>query len=110
MWRGEAFLRGRDHHSPQAEDAAAFLLLDEHSPRSLRFLARRADECLADVAPLRVDDEVRAFAEARAALESVSEHAARLAAQAAARRLAVAADRVVAALEERVFAVPEPAR
>jgi uncharacterized alpha-E superfamily protein len=107
---GEAFQRGRDHHTLGPEDAAAFLLLDEHSPRSLRFLARRTDECLADVAPPGVEDEVRAFAETREDLEAVSVETALLAARAAGRRLAVAADRVVAALDERVFAPAEPAR
>ncbi len=107
---GEAFQRGRDHHSPGPDDAAAFLLLDEHSPRSLRFLARRADECLADVAPSCIADEVRAFADTRAGLESVSGDAAVLAARAAGERLAAAADRVVQALDERVFAAPAAAR
>ncbi|WP_439693774.1 alpha-E domain-containing protein [Curtobacterium sp. SP.BCo] len=106
---GEAFQRGRDHHAPGAEDAAAFLLLDEHSPRSLRFLARRADECLADVAPSCIADEVHAFAQTRADLEAVSADTALLAARSAGERLAAAADRVVAALDERVFAAPEPA-
>lgn len=105
---GEAFQRGRDHHTPAPEDAAAFLLLDEHSPRSLRFLARRADECLADVAPSCVADEARAFAETRADLEAVSAETALLAARVAGERLAVAADRVVAALDERVFAEAAP--
>lgn len=105
---GEAFQRGRDHHTPTPEDAAAFLLLDEHSPRSLRFLARRADECLADVAPSCVADEARAFAETRADLEAVSTDTALLAARVAGERLAVAADRVVAALDERVFAEAAP--
>lgn len=105
---GEAFQRGRDHHAPEPEDAAAFLLLDEHSPRSLRFLARRAEECLADVAPTCVDDEVRAFAATRSELEAVSPTTALLAVRAAGARLATAADRVVQALDARVFAVPEP--
>ncbi|MGN8051262.1 alpha-E domain-containing protein [Curtobacterium sp. 22159] len=107
---GEAFQRGRDHQAPGAEDAAAFLLLDEHSPRSLRFLARRAAECLADVAPSCIDDEVAAFAEARAGLEAVSVETALLAVRPVGQRLAVAADRVVRALDERVFATPQPAR
>ncbi|MBA8989859.1 alpha-E domain-containing protein [Curtobacterium pusillum] len=107
---GEAFQRGRDHHTPSPEDAAAFLLLDERSPRSLRFLARRADECLTDVAPSCIEDEVRAFAEVRAALESVTETTALLAARAAGEQFAVAADRVVEALDARVFAASEPAR
>jgi uncharacterized alpha-E superfamily protein len=107
---GEAFQRGRDHHTLGPEDAAAFLLLDEHSPRSLRFLAGRTAECLGDVAPSCIDDEVRAFAETRADLEAVSEETALLAARVAGRRLAAAADRVAQALDERVFAVSEPAR
>lgn len=107
---GEAFHRGRDHHTPGPEDAAAFLLLDEHSPRSLRFLARRTDECLADVAPSCIEDEVRAFAETRRDLEAVSVDTALLVARTAGQRLAVAADRVAAALDERVFAAAEPAR
>lgn len=107
---GEAFQRGRDHHTPGPEDAAAFLLLDEHSPRSLRFLAKRTHECLVDVGPSCIEDEVRAFSETLARLESVSEDTALLAARSAGERLAAAADRVVAALDERVFAVAEPAR
>jgi uncharacterized alpha-E superfamily protein len=105
---GEAFQRGRDHHTPGPEDAAAFLLLDEHSPRSLRFLARRADECLADVAPTCIESEVLAFSETRAALEALPEDAALDAASAAGERFAAVVDRVVEALDARVFAVPEP--
>lgn len=107
---GEAFQRGRDHHTLGPEDAAAFLLLDEHSPRSLRFLARRTEECLTDVAPSCIEDEVRAFVETRKDLEAVSTDTALLVARTAGQRLAVAADRVAAALDERVFAAAEPAR
>ena len=103
----EAFQRGRDHHGPGPEDAAAFLLLDEHIPRSLLFLARRAEECLRDVAPACVADEVDAFGATVAQLESVPADSVVLAAREAGRRLAAAADRVVAALEERVFTATE---
>jgi uncharacterized alpha-E superfamily protein len=105
----EAFQRGRDHHGPGAEDAAAFLLLDAHSPRSMRFLARRAEECLRDVAPVCIADEVDAFGDVVAELESVPADTVVLAAREAGRRLAAAADRVTTALDERVFAVTEPA-
>lgn len=107
---GEAFQRGRDHHTLGPEDAAAFLLLDEHSPRSLRFLARRTDECLSDVAPSCIDDEAGAFAATRADLEAVSADTAVLVARTMGQRLAVAADRVVAALDERVFVAAESVR
>ncbi|WP_186377023.1 alpha-E domain-containing protein [Curtobacterium pusillum] len=105
---GEAFQRGRDHHTLGPEDAAAFLLLDEHSPRSLRFLARRSDEYLSDVAPACIEAEVLAFAESRAVLEAMPEDAALPEASAVGERFAAAVDRVVEALDARVFAVPEP--
>lgn len=105
---GEAFLRGRDHH-PVPDDAAAFLLLDEHSPRSLRFTVRRAAECLADVAPSCVADEVAAFSAARDRLEAVPADSVLGVVGDAGHRLAAAANRVAAVLDERVFAVTEPA-
>jgi len=104
---GEAFLRGRDH-APVPSDAAAFLLLDAHSPRSLRFTVHRAAECLADVAPSCVADEVAAFDEVRALLDGIPEESALAVAGDVGQRLAVAADRVAAALDERVFASSAP--
>ncbi|WIE76217.1 alpha-E domain-containing protein [Curtobacterium sp. MCSS17_007] len=106
---GEAFRRGRDHHGVEAQDAAHFLLHDVHSPRSLAFLAARADDCLADVAPACVDEEVGAFRAARTALGRV-DPAEPDALRSAAGRLAVAVGAVVDALDQRVFAVAAPAR
>ncbi|TPG07798.1 alpha-E domain-containing protein [Curtobacterium flaccumfaciens] len=104
---GEAFLRGRDH-APVPSDAAAFLLLDVHSPRSLRFTVHRAAECLGDVAPSCVADEVAAFDEVRALLDAIPEESALAVAGDVGERLAAAADRVAAALDERVFASSAP--
>jgi len=106
---GEAFRRGRDHHGTEPEEAAAFLLLDAHSPRSLRFTADRADQCLRDVAPSCIADEVAGFAAACRSLDAVSADTAVLAARTVGQRLADAADRVVEALDARVFAAPAPA-
>ncbi|MDQ0539919.1 putative alpha-E superfamily protein [Curtobacterium flaccumfaciens] len=104
---GEAFLRGRDH-APVPSDAAAFLLLDVHSPRSLRFTVHRVAGCLADVAPSCVADEVAAFDEVRALLDAIPEESALAVAGDVGERLAAAADRVAAALDERVFASSAP--
>ncbi len=104
---GEAFLRGRDH-APVPADAAAFLLLDEHSPRSLRYTVHRAAECLADVAPACVADEVGDFAEVRAALDALPREEALGAVGAVGDRVAAAADRVASALDERVFSTAAP--
>ncbi|MBT2502804.1 alpha-E domain-containing protein [Curtobacterium sp. ISL-83] len=106
---GEAFQRGREVPGTAA-DAAAFLLLDEHSPRSLRFLVRRAHDCLTDVAPACVADEVADFAAAAQALGAVAPASAATAARRAGSRLAEAAERVVAALDARVFAEGAPVR
>lgn len=105
---GEAFRRGREHHGLGAEDAAHFLLHDVHSPRSLGFLAARADDCLADVAPACVADEVETFRSARVALGRV-DPAVLDDLRTATNRLAAAVDAVVAALDARVFAVAAPA-
>ena len=103
---GEAFRRGRDHGT-DPEDAAHFLLHDAHSPRSLAFLAARADDCLADVAPACVADEVDAFRAARSALGRV-DAAAPDDVRGATDRLATAISTVVEALDARVFAVVAP--
>lgn len=105
---GEASRRGLDH-APDSAEAAAFLLLDEHSPRSLRFVARRADACLTDVGPSCIGDEVAAFRAALDRLEAVGAAEAAVLAAAVAVPLATAAERVVAALDARVFAAPAPA-
>ncbi|WIE65494.1 alpha-E domain-containing protein [Curtobacterium sp. MCLR17_036] len=105
---GEAFLRGRDH-APVPVEAAAFLLLDAHSPRSLRFGVHRAAECLDDLAPSCVEDEVAGFVEARARLDAVPVDAALDVVCEAGAHIAAAADRVMVALDERVFAVSAPA-
>ncbi|MCL9666486.1 alpha-E domain-containing protein [Curtobacterium albidum] len=106
---GEAFRRGRDHHGVAPREAAGFLLHESHSPRSLAFLAARADDCLADVAPACVGDQVAAFRVARSALRRVDVGAPD-GIRVAAEGLAVAVGAVVEALEERVFAVAVPAR
>jgi len=106
---GEAFRRGRDHHGVDAQEAAGFLLHDSHSPRSLAFLAARADDCLADVAPSCVGDQVEAFRAARSALDRV-DLAVPGGVRAAAADLAAAVDAVVRAFEERVFTAPSPVR
>lgn len=103
---GEAFRRGRDHGT-EAEDAAHFLLHDQHSPRSLAFLAARADDCLTDVAPDCVADEVHAFRVARSSLGRV-DVAAPADLREVADRLAGAVGAVVAALDARVFAAVAP--
>ncbi len=107
---GEAFRRGRDQHGADPRAAAHFLLHDPHSPRSLAFLARRADDCLADVAPACVDEDVAAFREARAAVDRLDAGAPAAELRAVAGRLAAAVDTVVAALDDRVFASAAPAR
>jgi uncharacterized alpha-E superfamily protein len=103
---GEAFHREHRHGATSA-DAAAFLLLDEHSPRSLLFLARRSEGCLVGV---HLATEVRAFGAARAELEAVTAETAVDAARSTGQRLVVAAEAVTAALDEQVFAAPEPVR
>ena len=105
---GEAFHREFRHGSTSA-DAAAFLLLDEHSPRSLLFLARRSEGCLDDLVGVHLADEVQAFGAARAELETVTPETAVDAARTAGSRLAAAAEAVTAALDRRVFTAPEPA-
>jgi len=105
---GEAFHREFRHGSTSA-DAAAFLLLDEHSPRSLLFLARRSEGCLDDLVGVHLADEVRAFGAARAELETVTPETAVDAARTAGSRLAAAAEAITAALDRRVFTAPEPA-
>lgn len=106
---GEAFHRGARPGAPAAE-AAAFLLLDARSPRSVLFLTQRAEECLADVASSAVTEELAELRDARRALQRIPPAEAVDAARAAGARLAVVAERVAAALEDRVFAVAEPAR
>jgi uncharacterized alpha-E superfamily protein len=106
---GEAFHRGSRPGAPAAE-AAAFLLLDARSPRSVLFLTQRAEECLADVASNVVTDELADLRDARRALQQIPPAEAVEAARAAGARLAAVAERVAAALEDRVFAVAEPAR
>ncbi|PYY33199.1 alpha-E domain-containing protein [Curtobacterium sp. MCBD17_030] len=104
---GEAFHREFRHGSTTA-DAATFLLLDEHSPRSLLFLARRSEGCLDDLVGVHLAAEVRAFGEARAELETVTPETAVDAARSAGSRLAAAAMTITAALDRRVFTAPEP--
>ncbi|MCS5485598.1 alpha-E domain-containing protein [Curtobacterium flaccumfaciens pv. beticola] len=106
----EAFRRGRDHRATDPASVADFLLRDGHSPRSLAFLAQRADDCLADVAPACVADEVEAFRRARAALEHPDPEQPDAWPRTVTARLAAAVDAVVAALDERVFAAAVPAR
>jgi uncharacterized alpha-E superfamily protein len=106
---GEAF--HRDHrHGPTVDDAAAFLLLDEHSPRSLVFLARRTEACLSDLVADDLHDEVQAFRGVLAGLEAVRPASAAGATRDAGALMAGAAARVAAALDARVFAAPEPIR
>lgn len=105
---GEAFHREARPGAPAAE-AAAFLLLDTHCPRSVLFLTQRAEACLADVAPALVPDELAELREVGAALRAVASDDAIEAARPAGRRLASVADRVARALDERVFAAaPAP--
>ncbi|MDM7891329.1 alpha-E domain-containing protein [Curtobacterium caseinilyticum] len=106
---GEAFRRGREHHGVEAQDAAHFLLHEGHSPRSLAFLAARADDCLSDVAPACTDDEVRAFRSARGELERV-DIGVPAEVRAVADRLASTVAAVIAAFDTRVFAAAAPAR
>ncbi|MBF4589381.1 alpha-E domain-containing protein [Curtobacterium sp. VKM Ac-1395] len=106
---GEAFHRG-SHPGAPATEAAAFLLLDERSPRSVLFLTQRAEECLADVASRVVTEELADLRDARRALQQIPPAEAVDAARTAGARLAAVAERVAAALEDRVFAVAEPAR
>jgi uncharacterized alpha-E superfamily protein len=106
---GEAFHREFRHGSTSA-DAAAFLLLDEHSPRSVLFLARRSEGCLDDLVGVHLAAEVRAFGVARAELEAVTPDTAVDAARSAGARMAAAAEAITAALDRQVFAAPEPAR
>lgn len=104
---GEAFQRESRPGAP-ASEAAAFVLLDERSPRSMLFLTMRAEECLADVAPTVVTEELDELREARRALQAIPPAEAVDAARAVGRRLAAVAGRVAEALDERVFAVAEP--
>lgn len=100
---GEAFHREARPGAP-ASEAAAFLLLDGHCPRSVLFLTQRAEACLADVAPELVPDGLAELRAAGAALRTVPPADAIDAARPAGRRLASVADRVARALDERVFA------
>ncbi len=104
---GEAFRRGRDHSGIAPQEAAGFLLHESHSPRSLAFLAARADDCLSDVAPACVDDQVAAFRVARSALGRV-DVGDPAGIRVVAEGLAAAVGVVVEALEARVFAVAAP--
>jgi uncharacterized alpha-E superfamily protein len=106
---GEAFHRGSRPGAPTAE-AAAFLLLDARSPRSVLFLTQRAEECLADVASGAVTEELAELRDARRALQRIPPAEAVDAARGAGARLAAVAERVATALEDRVFAAAEPAR
>ncbi|PZE95137.1 alpha-E domain-containing protein [Curtobacterium sp. MCBD17_008] len=104
---GEAFHREHRRGTTSSE-AATFLLLDAHSPRSLLFLTRRSEECLDDLVGVHLAAEVRAFGDARAELETLTPDTAVDAARSAGARLALAAETVTAALDARVFAAPEP--
>ncbi|MFJ3380141.1 alpha-E domain-containing protein [Curtobacterium sp. NPDC090217] len=104
---GEAFQRATGSGAP-ASEAAAFLLLDDRSPRSMLFLTLRAEECLADVAPAAVTEELDDLRGARRALQALAPAEAIDAARAAGQRLAAVADRVAGALDARVFAAAEP--
>jgi uncharacterized alpha-E superfamily protein len=104
---GEAFHREARPGAP-ASEAAAFLLLDDHSPRSMLFLTKRAEECLADVAPAVVPDELAELHDAGQVLRAIPPAEAVGAARSAGQRLAAVTDRVARALDERFFAVPEP--
>ena len=100
----EAFRRGHGHRSPRPADVASFLLHDATSPRSLAFLAQRAEDCLEDVAPACLADEVDAFRRARSALGRVDVGGPEGMLRAAVARLAASVDDVVDALGARVFA------
>ncbi|WP_186317645.1 alpha-E domain-containing protein [Curtobacterium sp. 9128] len=106
---GEAFQRATGSGAP-ASDAAAFLLLDDRSPRSVLFLTLRAEECLEDVAPAVVTEALDDLRGARRALQALAPAEAIDAARAAGRRLAEVADRVAGALDARVFAAAGPTR
>ncbi len=103
----EAFHRGA-HRDVEPTEAAAFLLLDTHSPRALGFLAHRAADGLAGVAPSCVADEVAGFRRAVAALDAVAPHEALAALSGVTAHLADTASAVDGALEERVFSAPAP--
>ncbi|MGN7190301.1 alpha-E domain-containing protein [Curtobacterium sp. MCBA15_004] len=105
----EAFRRGHGHRPPRPADVASFLLHDATSPRSLAFLAQRAEDCLDDVAPACLADEVDGFRRARAALGRIDVGGPEDALRAAVARLAASVDAVVDALGARVFA-PAPVR
>lgn len=100
---GEAFHREARPGAPTSE-AAAFLLLDTHCPRSVLFLTQRAEVCLADVAPTLVPDGLAELRDVGGALRTMAPADAIEAARPAGRRLATVADRVARALDERVFA------
>ncbi|MGU3410446.1 alpha-E domain-containing protein [Microbacterium sp. M1A1_1b] len=100
---GEAFHREARPGAP-ASEAAAFLLLDGHCPRSVLFLTQRAEACLADVAPALVPEGLAELRDAGAALRTILPADAVEAARPAGRRLASVADRVARALDEHVFA------
>jgi uncharacterized alpha-E superfamily protein len=99
----EAFQR-EHHHAVRAPDAAAFLLLDELSPRSVRFVADRVADCLGGVAPelLRAGDAE--FVAARASLVDLPAADAVEATRGVAERFASAAASLGDALDARDFA------
>ncbi|WP_242090451.1 alpha-E domain-containing protein [Curtobacterium sp. DN_7.5] len=103
----EAFRRG-SHPEVEPAEAAAFLLLDTNSPRALAFLAHRAADGLAGVAPACVAEQVAGFRRAVAALDAVAPGDALAALAGVTAQLASAAAAVDAALEERVFQAPAP--
>lgn len=103
----EAFHRGA-HHEVEPAEAAAFLLLDTNSPRALGFLAHRAADGLAGVAPACVAEQVAGFRRAVAALDAVAPEDALAVLPGVTTQLAVAAAAVDTALEERVFQVAAP--
>lgn len=105
---GEAFRRDHRQSAP-ADEAAAFLLSDPHSPRSLRFVAERAGRCLRDIAPAGVSDAVDAFAARVATLAEVPVGGAVEATKPLAAALARAVADVETALADRVFATPAAA-
>ncbi|WP_141399081.1 alpha-E domain-containing protein [Curtobacterium sp. 'Ferrero'] len=100
----EAFRRGA-HHDVDPSEAAAFLLLDTHSPRTVAFLAHRAVDGLERVTAACVADEVAAFRRAVAALDAVAPQEVLAGLRAVTTRLADAGKAVDAALEARVFSV-----
>jgi uncharacterized alpha-E superfamily protein len=101
----EAFQRA-EHGPVRAAEAAAFLLLDDRCPRAVRFVLDRASECLDDVAPASVDDEVAAFEAVRADLVDLPPGRAVDALRDLTTRLVAATERLATALDDRAFADP----